>query len=80
MTAESPFTYRFEPGSRTDAPPLLLLHGRERSPEARSHDLARIRVAVASRPRSPGHLAQRAPRSTDPGTPRHRYPLPRVHS
>ncbi|MEH2488516.1 alpha/beta hydrolase [Bradyrhizobium sp. AZCC 2230] len=27
MTANSPFTHRFEPGDRTGAPPLLLLHG-----------------------------------------------------
>jgi len=27
MTAKSPFTYRFEPGTQADAPPLLLLHG-----------------------------------------------------
>jgi phospholipase/carboxylesterase len=27
MTAKSPFIYRFEPGTRTGAPPLLLLHG-----------------------------------------------------
>lgn len=27
MTAKSPFTHRFEPGSRTGTPPLLLLHG-----------------------------------------------------
>ncbi len=27
MTAKSPFVHRFEPGSRADAPPLLLLHG-----------------------------------------------------
>lgn len=27
MTAKSPFTYRFEPGTQTGAPPLLLLHG-----------------------------------------------------
>jgi phospholipase/carboxylesterase len=27
MTAKSPFTHRFAPGSRADAPPLLLLHG-----------------------------------------------------
>lgn len=27
MTATSLFTYRFEPGTRTGAPPLLLLHG-----------------------------------------------------
>ncbi|MGY4318123.1 alpha/beta hydrolase [Bradyrhizobium sp. JR3.5] len=27
MTTRPPFTYRFEPGDRTGAPPLLLLHG-----------------------------------------------------
>jgi phospholipase/carboxylesterase len=27
MTAKFPFTHRFEPGDRTGAPPLLLLHG-----------------------------------------------------
>ncbi|NEU95471.1 alpha/beta hydrolase [Bradyrhizobium uaiense] len=27
MTTRPPFTYRFEPGGRTGAPPLLLLHG-----------------------------------------------------
>ncbi|MEY9885099.1 alpha/beta hydrolase [Bradyrhizobium sp. USDA 329] len=27
MTAKYPFIHRFEPGSRSDAPPLLLLHG-----------------------------------------------------
>jgi len=27
MSTKSPFTYRFEPGDRTGAPPLLLLHG-----------------------------------------------------
>jgi phospholipase/carboxylesterase len=27
MTAKSPFTHRFEPGTRRGAPPLLLLHG-----------------------------------------------------
>ena len=27
MTDESSFVYRFEPGSRAGAPPLLLLHG-----------------------------------------------------
>jgi phospholipase/carboxylesterase len=27
MTAKSPFIHRFEPASRSDAPPLLLLHG-----------------------------------------------------
>lgn len=27
MTNETPFAYRFEPASRTGAPPLLLLHG-----------------------------------------------------
>lgn len=27
MTAKSPFIHRFEPGSLSDAPPLLLLHG-----------------------------------------------------